>query len=117
MTKEYTVVWKIEVDADNALEAAQKAQDCCQDKGTTATVFCVKETAGAEEETVDVDVADYVECPICGGIASAIGPHGLLRLPDTPGMRTCSRCGEEIRDNCYSALGPHCDIASSTHED
>jgi hypothetical protein len=48
--KEYTVTWEIQVDAENARDAAREARCMQLDKDSTATVFTVK--ANGEREVV-----------------------------------------------------------------
>ena len=56
--RQYLVTWIIEVDADNAVEAAREAREIQQDPANIATVFVVKE-AGKKAVTVDLAEDDY----------------------------------------------------------
>ena len=54
---EYQVVWKIEIDADNATEAAARALIIQRDPESTATVFEVSERHKGEAVTIDLPAA------------------------------------------------------------
>ena len=57
---EFTVIWRIDICADSALEAAKEAFECMQEKGTTATFFDVKSKTG-EVTTIDLMNVDEKE--------------------------------------------------------
>ena len=52
---EYTVTWKIELDADSHQEAAEIALDCLRDENSWSCVFNVWDTDGVET-VVDLNI-------------------------------------------------------------
>jgi len=53
---EFTVTWIIDIEADSALEAAQKAQEIQRDPDSIATVFSVMDRS-TDGDNWDVDLA------------------------------------------------------------
>lgn len=61
----YTVIWKIEIDAETPLEAAVEARAIQLDSESEALFFEVEDSLG---KTTDVDVTDEIwkkECKQC----------------------------------------------------
>ena len=56
---EYLVEWKIDIDAENPLEAAKQARHIHLDPESTALVFQVTDTK--TNEKVDVDLDEFYE--------------------------------------------------------
>lgn len=54
---DYRVIWKIDIEADSALKAAQEALEIQRDKDSIATVFKVIEKRSCEEWEVNLE--DY----------------------------------------------------------
>jgi len=60
--KEYLIIWKIDVDdANNPIEAAQKAWKLRNDKGSIANVFTVREKlpSGKLGKKITVDLLEH----------------------------------------------------------
>lgn len=57
MNQSYKVIWEIELDGENAREAAKAALEIQRDAFSTATVFKVIDPKG-EVEWVDLEVAE-----------------------------------------------------------
>lgn len=53
--RSYLVTWKIDIEADNAEEAAARALIIHRDEGSTATVFEVVDEETGIEETIDLN--------------------------------------------------------------
>ena len=54
MSKAYTVVWKINLDADSYKKAAELALEIQRDKDSTALFFEVSEDSTGVEKTIDL---------------------------------------------------------------
>lgn len=67
MTREYTVTWTIQVDADSPEQAARIAGDIQRDPESTATIFHVTDETGAN--CIVVDNAG-TRCPVCDFVAA-----------------------------------------------
>ena len=59
-TKNYHVIWEIDVDATSPLDAAKQALACMQERGTHAVVFDVIDESGASKR-VDLLEEGYGE--------------------------------------------------------
>ena len=57
---EYHIVWEIDVDATNPVNAAREAQRIQRDPTSIATVFQV-ETTATNRDRCTIDLADYTE--------------------------------------------------------
>jgi hypothetical protein len=58
---EYRIEWSIELDANNAVAAAQQARTIQLDTDSTATVFNVWDNATGEESLIDLDALSDME--------------------------------------------------------
>lgn len=58
MSKMYKVVWEIELDAKNPLEAAKEALDCIKDGGESPYCFYVQAEDSKEVFSVDLSEDD-----------------------------------------------------------
>jgi hypothetical protein len=57
---EYTVVWKIDIEANSPREAAELALKIQRDKKSTATVFDVAEFEGSDDDYEMIDLSEEV---------------------------------------------------------
>ena len=53
--KTYIVIWEMEIEAENKLEAAELAREIQKDPESVATVFTVQDTEDKSVETLDSD--------------------------------------------------------------
>lgn len=73
---EYTVVWKIQLDAGTPRMAAQEALKIVQDKGSSAVVF---EVSRDDEEPAMIDLDEAVESVVRWGDKEFEIPEGFTR--------------------------------------
>ena len=118
---EYIVVWKIEIDADDAQEAAAWARIVQRDPESTATVFEVSERDDGEAMTIDLSKAeDRGGETVCNQARAARGQgsadltRSLRQLIDAGlGFGDCSRAfraqGEERVYADYARRRLHCE--------
>lgn len=92
--KSFLVQWKIDIEADNAIEAAKEALYIQRDKGSTSTVFQITDKITGVEETIDVDA--LIECDINEPVFSENYPVTF----DDKGMR------DFIQENFEEYLTP-----------
>ncbi len=79
---EYLVEWKIDIDAENPLEAAKQARRIHLEPGSTATVFQVTDTK--TNEKVDVDLDELCETEESEDAVEAVTKE------------TCWNCGNSV---------------------
>jgi hypothetical protein len=101
---EYLVEWKIDIDAENPLDAAKQARRIHLEPGSTATVFQVTDTKTNESKDAD-EVVTKETCWNCGSSVAWRSGRFVNRIPslDSEEVRKIMAQNTQKAGTCVSS--------------
>jgi len=95
----YLVQWKINIDANDPIEAAKEARKIQLDSGSTSTVFQVTDEITGKEETVDLEELPWEEADVLKDDIQKW--EDLTKQQEAADDNTrCPECGEQMIACC-----------------